>query len=61
MNIRWLLRAKRLAQNPPSWKRVKFVAMVVLACVALLIYERIFGWPDALTLETNGRMRVPRF
>ncbi|MGC8202382.1 hypothetical protein ACP2AV_06730 [Aliiroseovarius sp. PTFE2010] len=55
MNIRWFLRAKRLAQNPPSWGRVKLVLGVVAVCVALVLLERFVGWPEALTLE-----RMPR-
>lgn len=49
MNPRWLLRAKRLAQNPPSWGRVKFVIAIILFCAALWMLERFFGWPEFLT------------
>lgn len=60
MNIHWLLRAKRWAQNPPSWKQVKFVAAIIVICLCLFTYEHFFGWPDALTVNDVGR-RAPRF
>lgn len=47
----WLLRAKRWAQNPPSWGRVKLVVAIVVICLLLFGYERLFGWPDWLTLD----------
>lgn len=55
MNPRWLLRAKRLAQNPPSEQRVRLVLGVVAVCLLLVLVERFIGWPEALTLE-----RMPR-
>jgi len=51
----WLLRMKRWAQNPPSLKMVKLGLAVILICVILVAIERIFGWPDALTVERIGR------
>ncbi len=49
MNVHWLLRAKRWAQNPPSPGRIKLVFAVIAVCAALWGYEQIFGWPEALT------------
>ncbi|MEM9717440.1 MAG: hypothetical protein AAF826_13075 [Pseudomonadota bacterium] len=46
---------KRWVQNPPSMKMVRLVVGVVLACIALVAYEYMFGWPEALTAE-----RMPR-
>ncbi len=51
MNIRWLLRAKRWAQNPPSVSRMKFVFGIIVLCLLLVVIEKLFGWPDALTLS----------
>lgn len=51
MNPLWLMKMAQWARNPPSGKRVKLVLAVVALCFALVIYERIFGWPDALTVE----------
>ncbi len=55
MNPRWLLRAKRLAQRPPSWGRVKLVFAIIAVCVAVFLIERYIGWPEWATVE-----RVPR-
>jgi hypothetical protein len=54
MNPMWLLRAKRWAQNPPSWSRILLVFGVIAFCGVLYGIESIWGWPDALTVE---RMR----
>jgi len=49
MNPRWLVKAKRLVQNPPSEKRIKLVFGVIIICVILFGIERLIGWPDWLT------------
>lgn len=54
---RWLLRAKRLAQNPPSEARVRLVIGVLVVCLLLFAIERLVGWPDWLTPE---RLPNPR-
>tara|TARA_B110000285_G_scaffold97391_1_gene111159 strand:- start:1388 stop:1513 length:126 start_codon:yes stop_codon:yes gene_type:complete len=41
MNLRWLLMAKRLMQNPPSKGRVKFVAAIALFCIGLYAIEQV--------------------
>jgi hypothetical protein len=46
----WLVRMRGWVANPPSMGRVKLVVGVVVACLALVIIERVFGWPDWLTL-----------
>lgn len=58
MNLRWLWRMSRWARNPPSEGRVKLVFGVIAICLVLFAIERIWGWPDWLTLENAGR--VPR-
>ncbi|MDG1519310.1 MAG: hypothetical protein P8Q57_02465 [Yoonia sp.] len=55
MNLRWLLMAKRWAQNPPSMGKMKFVVAIVLLCIALYAIERIWGWPDWLTPDRVQR------
>ena len=50
MNSRWLIRAKRLAQNPPSWGRVKLVIAVICACAALWGYEQ-WRWFNTLQAD----------
>jgi len=49
MNPIWLLRAKRWAQNPPSLKKVLFVAGIVAVCLVLYGIETFVGWPEGLT------------
>jgi len=57
MNLFWFLRAKRWAQNPPSARKIKAVAVIVAACVVLYGIEQIWGWPDWLTTnDTRGRL-----
>lgn len=50
----WLLRMARWARHPPSARRVVLVLGVVAACLALAAVERIWGWPEALTLDARG-------
>jgi hypothetical protein len=62
MNMLWLLRMKRWADNPPSCGQVKLVFGILLASALLYAYEYFYGWPDFLTLEPIGRgNRLPRF
>lgn len=46
----WLLRMARWARHPPSPARVKLVVAVVAACLALAAFERLVGWPEALSV-----------
>ncbi len=57
MNPRWLLKAKRWAQNPPSPARIKFIAGIIVFCLILFGFEQLFGWPDWLTPTDLRRMR----
>ena len=61
MNVRWLLRMKRWAQNPPSPSRVKFVFAIILVCALLFAYEYFYGWPDFLSVDQTGRGRKVNF
>ena len=56
MDPRWLLRAKRWAQSPPSWQRVMLVLGVIAACLALWGIERIWGFPDWLAPNDVRRL-----
>lgn len=47
----WFLRMAQWARNPPSPARVKLVVGVIVLCFALVIFERVVGWPEALTVE----------
>lgn len=55
MNMRHFLRMAKWARHPPSEKRVKLVLFVLAVCLVLFGLERLFGWPEWLTLE-----RLPR-
>lgn len=57
MNIFHLLRLKRLAQNPPSKKRIIMVLGIIAVCLILFAYERAFGWPEWLTVNNGGGKR----
>lgn len=50
----WLSRAKRWAQNPPSWGRVKLVLGVVAICLLIAGIEYFGLWPDWMTLDRRG-------
>ncbi len=49
--LRFMMRAKRLVQNPPSMTRVLIGLGAVAICVILFGIEYFVGWPDWLTLE----------
>jgi len=55
MNMIWLLRMKQWVQHPPSPQRLKLIAFVVIACFVIFGYERLFGWPDWLTVNSMRR------
>lgn len=58
--VRWLLRAKRWAQNPPSESRVKLFFGVLAACLVIAGVEAFVGWPDWAKVEPAGRGDVLR-
>lgn len=55
MNFFWLIRMRRWAQHPPSARRVILVLSVIVACLALYAVERIWGWPDWLSVPPIRR------
>ena len=55
--LRWLLKAKRWATHPPPLRTVLFYGAIVVACLVVAGYERMFGWPDWLTV--NSLRKVP--
>jgi hypothetical protein len=54
------LRMAKWVRHPPSWGRVKLVLAVIGLCLLLVAIERLFGWPEALTLPDGGRGRFVR-
>lgn len=57
MMDRWLVMAKRWAQNPPSPARIKLIAGVIGLCLLFYGFEQIWGWPEWLTVNST---RPPR-
>ncbi len=51
LNPRHLLRAKRWAQNPPPWWRVKLVFGVIVLALVIAGVERLGIWPDWAAME----------
>jgi len=60
MNMRHLVRMAKWARHPPSERRVRLVFGVILICLILFGLERIFGWPEWLTLNPGWRGRLGR-
>lgn len=56
MDVRLLMRARRLAQDPPSARMVVLGLVVLAVCLTLVAVERFVGWPEALTVD---RARPP--
>ncbi|MEX0285968.1 MAG: hypothetical protein AB3N23_15280 [Paracoccaceae bacterium] len=54
--MRMFIKMSQWARNPPSEKRVKLVAAIVLICALIWLSEWLGFWPDWATAE---RMRRP--
>lgn len=50
--IRWLLRAKRWAQHPPSLRQVLLVLGVIAVCLVLVGIEALGLWPEGLAVHS---------
>ena len=57
-NPRHFLRMAKWAKRPPSASQVKWFFVILGLCLALVGYERLFGWPDWLTLPDTPRGRI---
>ncbi|MGB5560025.1 MAG: hypothetical protein WBN04_18680 [Paracoccaceae bacterium] len=57
-NPRHFLRMAKWAKRPPSESRVTLFFGVLLLCLLLFGLERLFGWPDWLTLPDTPRGRI---
>ncbi|MGR3662012.1 MAG: hypothetical protein ACU0CA_12635 [Paracoccaceae bacterium] len=58
LNPRQMLRMTKWARKPPSIQRVKMVAAIIVACLLLFGFERLFGWPEWLTVDGTPRGRI---
>ena len=54
----WLLRMARWVRRPPSVRQVVLVFVVIALCLAVVGFEWLFGWPEALTLNPGGAPRL---
>lgn len=55
MNPRWLLMAKRWAQNPPSMGRVKLVVGIIVVCLLVVGAEKLGVTPDWMAADRVRR------
>lgn len=56
MSFRWLLWAKRWAQDPSSGRQAGSVLTILAACAALYLVDLIWDWSDWLTPDRPGRV-----
>lgn len=56
MNPRWLLMAKRWAQNPPNMGRVKLVVGIIVVCLLIVGAEKMGLTPDWMTADRVRRI-----
>ena len=52
-NPRLFLRMSKWARNPPSKRQLQLIVFVLLTCAILFGIERLFGWPEWLTVNTR--------
>ena len=48
---RWLMKAKRWAQNPPSTRQVVMTFAVIAICLAIVAVEWFGLWPEGFTVH----------
>ena len=56
-NMRQAFQMAKWARHPPSAQRIKLMIAVLMICVVLFGIDRIFGWPDFLTMQNAPRGR----
>ncbi|QQA44664.1 hypothetical protein [Pelagovum pacificum] len=56
--LRWLMRAKRWANRPPSESRVKLVIGAIVITLAIAGFATFVGWPDWAQTDGVGRNAV---
>ncbi|MBV1866383.1 MAG: hypothetical protein KUG69_00540 [Marinosulfonomonas sp.] len=60
MNLRPFLRMAKWAHNPPSASRVKLVFGAIAICLIVFAFERVFGWPDWLSMPDTPKGRITK-
>lgn len=60
LNPRQFLRMAKWARNPPSEKRLILIAIVIAVCLVVFGGERMFGWPDWLSVDSTPKGRINR-
>ncbi|MBV1904241.1 MAG: hypothetical protein KUG58_11480 [Marinosulfonomonas sp.] len=60
MNLRQFVRMAKWAHKPPSASRVKLILGAIALCLILFAFERVFGWPDWLTMGNTPKGRITR-
>lgn len=50
--LRWMMKAKRWAQNPPSMRQVIFYLAIIAACLAIFALEWFGAWPEWLRVNS---------
>lgn len=60
LNPRHFLRMAKWARNPPSEKRLILIASVIAVCLVVFGVERLFGWPDWLSVDSTPKGRINR-
>lgn len=58
--MRQFFRMAKWARNPPGEKQVKLFLIVVALCLVLFGIERLFGWPDWLTMDNAPGGKITR-
>lgn len=51
--MNWFVRMARWARHPPSPTQVKIMLLVVGIALTLVAVERLWGWPDWLTVNAR--------
>ncbi len=52
--IRWTIRIAQWFRHPPSRRHVMIMAVAIGLCVALVLVERVIGWPEWATPGEGG-------
>ena len=59
-NPRHMIRMTKWARNPPGEKQVRLFFLVVAICLVLFGIDRIFGWPEWLTVDGTPSGKITR-